>query len=718
MYDKDSVTSFKRKEGTDMKKLRTWNPYLASYLSFAMLCCIVLSTVFLYLNLKNTRENEKIHNQEKLCLVTEDWENQLETFQKMTLQIAVNRIYQPFYFQMNKYYEISLLNDFVQYRNYSPIVDESFLYYQNEENIFHSDSYTINLDVYLNNLSDTERKDIKDILAHPENMVFYSLDDKIFIFLPVSTMAAGNLADAMLCTVIDNSTLYDRIQTVSGGLNGSFALYCDSQLLYTNDSQFSQNRKNTLSASTDNGAFTFYYTPSEGSYAVSSLLPLQILLVIAGIILVLFIASLFAYHSYKPIMILTQKYRKKVPLEQESHFANELEEINFMLESIINNNIAANTMLEQKQNILRSQLLISLLNGKYSFNIQSYLAQVKLTFPGPYYFVISISFSKEDMPGAELFLQLKELFEEMSDVQESKYIYAVIETEQKMIHCICSIPEQHQWNEIYVDIKELAESFGHLPMIGYGNVYTNLSNLSASYLEALDNIHKVKTASTEEAAVLSEFSVSQPDLYQICNALSVGNEEAAMESLAGYVAFLEQTAPSLLMQQYLFTNFLSEITRVFHEYHIELSKQSISLIISAKNISQFSDAARALLHDFCVQFGNQKARLLEEGSYQVYQYINEHFTDYELSIENVAVSLNTSTVFVRNAIREHTGKSYKDYLIYLRMEYAKELLTREKLTVAETCQRVGYSNISYFIKAFKAQTGVTPANYKNGNQPE
>ena len=83
-------------------------------------------------------------------------------------------------------------------------------------------------------------------------------------------------------------------------------------------------------------------------------------------------------------------------------------------------------------------------------------------------------------------------------------------------------------------------------------------------------------------------------------------------------------------------------------------------------------------------------------------------------MEGVAQACGVSPAFVRTAVQKHTGRSYKDYLIELRMEYAKKLLAEEGLTVAETCQRVGYSNISYFIKAFKAQNGVTPANYKNG----
>ena len=52
-------------------------------------------------------------------------------------------------------------------------------------------------------------------------------------------------------------------------------------------------------------------------------------------------------------------------------------------------------------------------------------------------------------------------------------------------------------------------------------------------------------------------------------------------------------------------------------------------------------------------------------------------------------------------------------MIYLRIEYAKGLLEKGKLTVAEVCEKVGYGNISYFIKVFRETTGMTPAVWRD-----
>lgn len=57
-----------------------------------------------------------------------------------------------------------------------------------------------------------------------------------------------------------------------------------------------------------------------------------------------------------------------------------------------------------------------------------------------------------------------------------------------------------------------------------------------------------------------------------------------------------------------------------------------------------------------------------------------------------------------------------DYLTGMRVEKAKELLTGSNLKIKEVCERLGYSNINYFIKVFKDATGVTPGDYRRMNQ--
>ena len=54
-----------------------------------------------------------------------------------------------------------------------------------------------------------------------------------------------------------------------------------------------------------------------------------------------------------------------------------------------------------------------------------------------------------------------------------------------------------------------------------------------------------------------------------------------------------------------------------------------------------------------------------------------------------------------------------DYLIQLRIKRAMELLKQTDASVEEVCREIGYANVSYFNKIFKARTGLTPGQFRH-----
>ena len=56
--------------------------------------------------------------------------------------------------------------------------------------------------------------------------------------------------------------------------------------------------------------------------------------------------------------------------------------------------------------------------------------------------------------------------------------------------------------------------------------------------------------------------------------------------------------------------------------------------------------------------------------------------------------------------------SYEQYIKNLRMEKARELLTSTNMKISEICERVGYSNLSYFCRSFRNEYGMTPEQYR------
>lgn len=103
---------------------------------------------------------------------------------------------------------------------------------------------------------------------------------------------------------------------------------------------------------------------------------------------------------------------------------------------------------------------------------------------------------------------------------------------------------------------------------------------------------------------------------------------------------------------------------------------------------------------------------------EVVAYIEAHCTDYDLSLDMIASQAQITPQYLCVKLKAEIGMSYKEYLTKLRIEEAKKLLAREEISVNDVCQRVGYINVSHFIRIFQKYTGVTPTRYRAECQEE
>ena len=63
--------------------------------------------------------------------------------------------------------------------------------------------------------------------------------------------------------------------------------------------------------------------------------------------------------------------------------------------------------------------------------------------------------------------------------------------------------------------------------------------------------------------------------------------------------------------------------------------------------------------------------------------------------------------------KETTGKTYKDYINDIKINYAKQLLTTTDKSITELCFICGYHSMSQFITEFKKRTALSPKLYRN-----
>ncbi|RXT03749.1 helix-turn-helix domain-containing protein [Ammoniphilus sp. CFH 90114] len=97
---------------------------------------------------------------------------------------------------------------------------------------------------------------------------------------------------------------------------------------------------------------------------------------------------------------------------------------------------------------------------------------------------------------------------------------------------------------------------------------------------------------------------------------------------------------------------------------------------------------------------------------EIAKYIDKHYHE-DLTLQCIAEQFYLSREHISRKFKLEFGSNLFDYLISVRIEKAKALLTDPGLRVSDISKMVGYEDEKYFSKVFKKVTGYSPSQYRN-----
>lgn len=95
------------------------------------------------------------------------------------------------------------------------------------------------------------------------------------------------------------------------------------------------------------------------------------------------------------------------------------------------------------------------------------------------------------------------------------------------------------------------------------------------------------------------------------------------------------------------------------------------------------------------------------------KFINRNYSE-EITDVTVAVEVGLSTSHFRHLFKEVTGQPFHKYLISLRLEEARRLLTEDGMLVSDAAAAVGFRGLAHFSRAFTQRFQVTPSMVRRG----
>ena len=99
---------------------------------------------------------------------------------------------------------------------------------------------------------------------------------------------------------------------------------------------------------------------------------------------------------------------------------------------------------------------------------------------------------------------------------------------------------------------------------------------------------------------------------------------------------------------------------------------------------------------------------------EMVSYIHQNFTG-KISLREFGEQFHLSEKYISRYFKEHFHITLSQYVTYLRLEHAKQLLQDTDIPVTDVAMQSGYQNVSYFIRSFQKAYAVSPLKYRKNN---
>lgn len=97
------------------------------------------------------------------------------------------------------------------------------------------------------------------------------------------------------------------------------------------------------------------------------------------------------------------------------------------------------------------------------------------------------------------------------------------------------------------------------------------------------------------------------------------------------------------------------------------------------------------------------------------QLLEDNLSESNFNVKRLSSDLNISTTQLYRKLKALTGLSPVEFLLLFKLQKACGILKNSNYSIKEIGYGLGFNNLSYFVKCFREQFGITPSTYrKNG----
>lgn len=273
---------------------------------------------------------------------------------------------------------------------------------------------------------------------------------------------------------------------------------------------------------------------------------------------------------------------------------------------------------------------------------------------------------------------------------------------------------------------EVERSTSCLVAVGIGSVAQRIGCISQSYADAEQSLKYL--ARTGQKLIIgikdlespSEMDFLRLDGDPIAERMRYARRVDIDDIIDHYLELLsDQTIHSPMFGYYLLGDLIISASKIIHEFGGEIQdvipslsqKAKLTEIIGSKEM--FRSECKMILEKV-INFRESKVTSKYHSMIQkAKNYIDHHYADQDISLHSVASIVSVSPNHFSTIFSQETGKTFIEYLTYVRISRSKELLLTTKKKSSDIAYESGFGDPHYFSFIFKKNTGISPREFRS-----
>jgi len=695
--------------------------------------------------------NNVISNQrETLRQAVEQLDMDITAFQTLALQVNRDDLLSPYQLNRSGSSQIQATSRLALYRGLLNNVTEIGLYLTEYDTLYTSNGQT-SLETYFEYshilAEDWNAQQIREMLQSCRS--FMMLPDEMqmcgrvnglryMVWVIPYPLQASQPIGAMIAT-INRDYFTDLLKGADGGLEIALCLADHSEIFVSHENEFTV-EESLLQEALETNQTSF--PGHEGTidiirvglgqtgWSLLALIPekqfvQRMLQNESRLILVTFLLALaamalgvfMAWQNYSPVARLSNYITGQA---KDSGFFNarELGHIAQAFDVAKSTNQQLKEQMGQEKDILRRQLIYSLLQGNYGLPEMEYLKM--------------LCENGIDLSERRLFVLL--IQPDIFSVDVREHITHILQREPDSHNYICFIYESKRIallaatdNSSTTEMKAYAkklvdETFNQTQRtlnIGISQPFEACTKANQALIEATGALEMARSQADEAVVVYKagktggiiereEITRRQMRLY---HALAYGNEETFRDALLDMVE-LFSVAEQNTMMKYIWGETVCQVLRQIDEAKLEDGKKIQETLLACDTPEAFlvelSNVTDALRGQRIQESEKQKNAINE----RILQYINEHIYEANFSLSGLSEQFQMSTTKMSRSFKSIAGETFQNYVSDRRMQESCRLLVETNLKISEIMERVGYVDATSFSRKFIRSFGVSASQFR------